>query len=222
MTREELDITLCRDISAILNDAIEQKGQASIGVSGGSTPLNLFEHLSKTHLDWEKVSVFPIDERFLEDEHRDQNGTLIRNHFLKSNAKAAKFFPLVYDTNDYHQNLTVAESKLSAIQAPYDVIVLGMGLDGHTASLFPEIDNLSAGLDANNQQLLINTQPKNAPYKRISMTKAAIFKSNHLFLHMYGEEKKLLFDKATIVNDPYQFPILAFASHSNFKIYWTK
>lgn len=222
MSRAELEYNLCEDLCSILTKAIEEKGHATLGLSGGSTPKNLFHLLSQRELEWNKISIFPIDERFLDDENKAQNGHLIRSTLLKNKAQKAKFIPLIYNNIDYYVNLEIAEKELSNIQKPYDIILLGMGLDGHTASLFPEINNLKEGLNDQNEKLLINTQPKHAPYKRISMTAAAINTSQHLFLHIYGSEKKLLFDKALGLNDPYQFPITAFANHSNFKIYWTE
>ena len=222
-TRSELEIELATLICQKLEGSIKDHGQASLLVSGGSTPIHLFHLLSTKNIDWNKVTVVPVDDRFLPDGHPDQNGTLIKERLLINNASKANFIPLVVNSTDAQLNLELVENTIAKIVRPFTVVILGMGADGHTASLFPSCKELQLGLNLNNTDSLIITNPTTAPYQRISFTRRALLNTENLYLHCYGEEKKEILD-ALEVSTEKEYPIKAFINQNNIKpeIFWSK
>ena len=222
-TRSELEIELATLICQKLEKSINNNGKASLLVSGGSTPVKLFDLLSNKDIDWEKVTVIPVDDRFLPDGHPDQNGTLIKQHLLVNNTRNANFIPLIVNSTDAHLNLQLVESAIKKITRPFTVVILGMGTDGHTASLFPSCKELHLGLDLQNTASLIITNPTTAPYQRISFTRKALLNTENLYLHCYGEEKKQILD-ALDVNTEKKYPIKVFIDQNYIKpeIFWSK
>lgn len=222
-TRKEIEIELSTLICSKLKNAIDTKGCASLLVSGGSTPVQLFQELSTKNINWSKVNVIPVDERFLPDSNPDQNGNLIKQHLLQNNASVANFQPLILNSEDAELNLSLVKSSIEEILQPFTVVILGMGTDGHTASLFPCSAELDHGLDLGSNDDLIITNPKSAPYQRISFTRKALLNTENLYLHCYGEEKKQLLDRLES-NSEKKHPIKAFIAQSNIKpeIFWSK
>jgi 6-phosphogluconolactonase len=109
---------------------------------------------------------------------------------------------------------------LQQVKLPFDVIILGMGDDGHTASLFPCCKELTQAMDPNNKQKCIVTKPKNAPYERISLTFSTIIKAKQLILHLSGSSKLQTFEFAMTLRDAKKMPIYAFMEQP-LKIYWS-
>lgn len=209
-TREEIENQLCNSIVSALAHDLHRKGKASLLVSGGSTPTRLFNLLSKVELDWENVFISLVDDRFLEDNHSDQNGRMVKELLLINEAESATFIPLVQDASEIESNLSLLTDAFTKIPLPFSAVILGMGDDGHTASLFPDCDELIQGMDFNNQEQFIITNPKAAPYQRISLTRNAILNCNNLFLHFYGEEKMEVFEKASKNDNYLPYPIEGF------------
>jgi len=136
---------LAERIIKTLKKSIETNGSASLVVSGGSTPKTLFELLSQQELDWKKVTITLADERCVPQEDEASNTRLIRENLLQNNASCAQFIPLYENQESPEQAAINASNKLSKIVS-YDIMLLGMGQDGHTASLFPEAVNLADAL----------------------------------------------------------------------------
>lgn len=224
LSREELEKDLADSISETLRAEIEANGSATLLVSGGSTPKGLFLELSKRELDWSRVSVLPVDERFLDDAHADQNGNLIKQNLLINKAAQAQFIPLVLDSEDEGRNLELARHSIQELNQPYTVVILGMGADGHTASLFPDCPELESGMDLGSNDILLSTHPSIAPYARISFSRAAILSSKRLILHLYGQEKKDILQAAQEGLDWKQYPIAGFIQSDDPKLelYWTE
>jgi len=219
--RDLLEIELASMIAETLEMEISNRGEAILAVSGGSTPKGLFEKLSKIEIQWKNVTILPVDDRILSADHEDQNGTMIRSLLVQNKAAVAKFIPLVYNANDKVENLLTARENIGQLKLPITVALLGMGLDGHTASLFPCSNELKAGLDLDNPESLINVQPQNAPYDRISLTASTILDSKKIFLQIFGVDKKDLLEKARIDGNPMKYPINSFLGHEQLKIYWS-
>ena len=216
---EILDIDLSQRIGQLLTQSITENGCASIAVSGGRTPISLFEELSKLNLDWSKVELALVDERWVDAKNEDSNELLVRRHLIKNKATQIKFFPIKNTANSAKEGQLLYEQALQKVKLPFDVIVLGMGDDGHTASLFPCCKELSQAMDPDNQQKCIVTKPKNAPYERISLTFSTISKAKNLFLHLRGSSKLRTFELAMTLKDSNKMPIYAFTEQS-LEIYW--
>ena len=214
--KAELELKLAEEISQKLNLELKNKGEATLLVSGGSTPKKLYEILSNKKIDWNNVSVGLIDERFVATDTIESNELLIKNTLLKNNAADAKFIGLVFDLDDYEENLNIAILKNKVIYKSITCSILGMGLDGHTASLFPNSDEVYTDDSIFGEKIIINTKATSEPSKRISYTKTKILSSKHLFLYFNGKEKLEVFNSAKDFNDSSVKPISAFI-HQNKK-----
>lgn len=181
-----LEVELASKIADILRIAITEKGTATILLSGGSTPKNLYQKLSEIDLDWSKVHVGLVDERFVPQDSPFSNETLIRENLMQNKATAAKMHPMVIHTAEYVENLKLATEENRVFENP-DVIVLGMGDDGHTASLFPNDPSSEEATHSNN--LLANTNAPNEPTQRITFCGPILKKGNHNFLMITGARK---------------------------------
>lgn len=208
-TKEALVLELSFKIADILKTSIEKKEKASLLVSGGSTPKALFEKLSNIDIAWDKVVVALVDERWVNKEHKDSNELLVKTTLLQNYAAKAEFVGM------YQEGISSekADNKCSEIYlkkvAPFDVIVLGMGADAHTASLFPLNEKLEQAYDLENKNLCICIKPTTAPYERMSLTLQGILSADNIILHIEGEEKLKVYKEAISKNDKFKMPIAA-------------
>jgi len=217
---ESLVIDLSQNIYEIINEAIKKRGRASMAVSGGSTPKPLFEELSLLDLDWSKVDLTLVDDRWVDADHKDSNELLVRTHFIKNKAERVNFLPLKNDEQTAKQGISLSEEGLQSFTMPFDVIILGMGEDGHTASLFPCSDELKEGMDLKTKNTLVSTNPKSAPYERISLTAKSIMEAKKVFLHLNGSSKLHTIEEAMNLSDSNKMPIYAFLNHG-LDIFWS-
>ena len=206
----ELATVFSQRIADILKQAISERGKASLVVSGGSTPLPLFKALSVRAVDWSKVTITLADERWVE------------NTDAASNEKASKANFIALKTA--HQNAEDAVEQLTAtfnkVGLPFDVVILGMGEDGHTASLFPCSAQIEAGLDVNSPAMLIATQPTTAPHQRMSFTLRALVSSANVFLHLTGQKKRDVLQDALENYTDLEKPIKAVCDKTNVELMW--
>jgi len=217
---ESLDIDLSLRIGQLLTQSIAENGSASIAVSGGRSPIGFFEELSKINLDWSKVELTLVDERWVDAKNEDSNELLVRKHLIKNKATQIKFFPIKNSAKSVKEGQILHEQVLQQVKLPFDVIILGMGDDGHTASLFPCCKELTQAMDPNNKQKCIVTKPKNAPYERISLTFSTIIKAKQLILHLRGSSKLQTFELSMTLKDAKKMPIYAFTQQP-LEIYWS-
>ena len=217
---ESLVLDLSQNIGEILIEAIEERGRASLAVSGGSTPKPLFEELSLLNIDWSKVDLTLVDDRWVHSDHKDSNELLVKTHFIKNQAAKVNFVPLKNDAKSAKEGTSLSEDALKDIAMPFDLIILGMGADGHTASLFPCSEELPIGMDLNTKSHLVATTPKTAPYERISLTAKAIFEAKRVILHLNGSAKLHTLEEAMSIRDSSKMPIYAFLEHG-LDIFWS-
>jgi 6-phosphogluconolactonase len=219
--RGALDEHLAQDVWQSLNDAIVARGRASLVVSGGSTPKGFFAALTRKKLDWDKLTVTLADDRWVPPAHADSNERLVRENLLVGSAAAARFIPLV--TEDPHPGVAVSTiSRSLADLGTADVMILGMGDDGHFASLFPGSDSLESGLAMDSRQSFIAVDPPVAPHARMSMTLPRIVDTRRLILHIVGEGKRALLHEAARLGDASILPIVAVieARSPQAEVYW--
>ena len=215
--RETLDQALAETVADCLRAGIADRGNAYLVVSGGSTPANLFAKLARAPLDWSRVLVTLADERWVATDHEDSNERLVRETLLTEQAKAAAFLSLVQISNDASRNLSQVSERLAALPE-FDVVLLGMGEDAHTASLFPCAPELERGLTT--AQSILITHPKNAPYERISLSKQRLLRTRCGIIHIVGDKKKAVFEAASAVGDETTNPINAFLGPAGFDCWW--
>jgi 6-phosphogluconolactonase len=196
VSADHLAAQLAPDIAQRLHAAINARGKAVLSVSGGKSPIALFEALRVHAIDWSKVIVTLVDERCVSNTHRDSNAHLVKQHLLQGAAHAATLVPMVSETidvSDVTQQAVWAGAQLRTA-GPADVLVLGMGADGHTASLFPDAPNLAQALDLQNTQVCVGITlphpPVNAPYPRVTQTMAQLLKAKRIVLPINGDDKR--------------------------------
>jgi 6-phosphogluconolactonase len=186
---------LAQAVADALRHGVEQRGAASLAVSGGRTPLAFFEALSHQKLDWSKVSITLADERWVPQSDARSNTKLVYQHLLVNEALPARFVPLVNHATTPEAGLKQSLAALHALPLPLDVVVLGMGDDGHTASWFPGGDHLAQALDAQAPPL-VTMRAEGAPEPRITFTAPVLLHAAHLFLHFEGASKRAVYEKA--------------------------
>lgn len=225
-SRESLAVTLARKVASKLKEAIEERGEASLLVSGGSTPKAFFNELSGLQLAWDKVVVSLVDERWVAPSEADSNARLVTEHLLVNEASTAQFVALYeaeHDpTDDPQGTLTAILQRHQKLHMPFDVIVLGMGDDMHTASLFPCCQQLDEAFDLNSRCPLVFTKPATAPHLRVSHTLKALISSRNLFLHIVGSAKYQVLQQALDEHDDYLAPIAAVARRANLQVMWAE
>ncbi len=192
-------------IATLLSDAIAQRGVATLAVSGGRSPRPVLEALSKVPLDWTKLIVTLVDERWVDPVSADSNERLVRETLLQGPATAARFVPMKNGAVDAYAGQSAVEADFAALPWPFDIILLGMGDDGHTASLFPEGKELAEGLSSD--AYTIAATPPVAPHQRLSLTAHAILQSRHIFLQIGGAGKKAVYDQALAGGPIEELPI---------------
>lgn len=214
---------LATHIVNTLKQAIEQKGHASIAVSGGKTPIPLFTLLSQQTLEWEKVFITLVDDRWVDDTNDASNEKLVLTYLLQNKAKLANFVGLKNHFDNPFDGATLTEQMLNKIPMPFDVLILGMGEDGHTASLFPHAANLASGLEMNSGKKVIGITPLTASFDRITLTLPAILNSHNIYLHLVGESKNSVLAQAEKGDDITEMPIRAILQQDKVNVigFWT-
>ena len=195
-SREALLDALVSRIAENIGDAVAERGSASLLVSGGSTPKALFERLSHVALPWEKVTVSLVDERWVDVTSSESNEHLVRTSLLQNRAQKARFIGLKTDHENAKEGVTECEKRLTALPSRPDVVILGMGSDGHTASFFPHMPNLGKAMDMQSGARCIDALSPNAPHDRMTLTLPFLLTARNLLLHIEGEEKLRVFERA--------------------------
>lgn len=188
---------LAQDIGRRIAACLQQSRQCTFAVSGGRSPVPLFTRLAQLELDWSRVHVRLVDERYVPPEHPDSNEGLVRRHLLIERAASAHFRGLYMPGAD----IKAAVAAANAEAQPVSVALLGMGDDGHTASLFPGAAQLAAALSPQAACYLHITPPA-APHERISMSLAALRACDHRILYIAGEKKRAVLHQAKEKADP--------------------
>ena len=197
-----------------LSAAIESNGEASLVLSGGSTPKPLFEALRTRDLQWNKVTVTLADERWVAESDADSNAAFVKNTLLTDKAAAARFVGLYKDGAQPHQGVSSIHDQLQAVPQPFTVVVLGMGGDGHTASLFPGAKGTQEAM-RETQSLVSIVEPETVPQARITLTLAALMNTDCQLLHITGAEKRSLVDEVLADPKASNYPIAKFLNPDN-------
>ncbi|MFG3452867.1 6-phosphogluconolactonase [Stutzerimonas stutzeri] len=209
---------LAERVARALEVAITEQGGASLVVSGGRSPVAFFEALSMCELDWSRVQISLADERWVDVSDPDSNEGLLRRHLLQNAAADAQLIGLSLPAESLEQAARLASQKLASLGQPIDVLVLGMGGDGHTASLFPGSPLLAQGLDPDTSERCLPMLAPVKPQQRISMTYPLLASARLQLLAIQGADKLKTMEQALSV-EPMQMPIRAFL-HSPLEIYW--
>ncbi|GGY91183.1 6-phosphogluconolactonase [Shewanella fodinae] len=221
-SKEQLEQQLAERIAVGLQEAIDNRGKASLVVSGGSTPLGLFEKLSRKVLDWSEVFVTLADERWVDNASADSNEHLVRQHLLQHHAASAKFRGLKNMFATAAAGVAMTTEQLANIPRPFDVVVLGMGNDGHTCSWFPCAPAAELQHALTTDALLCAMHPQTAPHARITLSRHAVLGSRQIYLHLVGQQKLDVYHRALAADDIMEMPVRAVLSQHKIPVdvYW--
>ena len=178
---------LTESIADSLISSINLKGHASFVVCGGNSPIELYKNLSSKNLDWSKVSIFLGDDRLVPADHEDSNNYLIHQYLIQNNASSASFHSLL-DHKD----------SIEDVKRPFDLVLLGLGNDGHFASLFPAQLSIPEALDSEaSPAIIVSDQELGSPsYKRISMNLPLLINTKRCILLVPSPEKRKIVETA--------------------------
>jgi 6-phosphogluconolactonase len=200
---------LAKAVAANITAAIAARGAASLAVSGGSTPARFFAALGKhTDIDWDKVTVTLVDERWVPDTHDRSNAMLVNETLLQGPAAVAHFVPL-YTGGAAPDAAAVARANagLAEVPRPFAAVILGMGEDGHTASFFPGSDRLDQALTAPGPAIAITAPGAGEP--RITLTLPTLLNTDALYLHIEQKSKAEVLDRALAEGEIADMPVRA-------------
>lgn len=209
---------LATDVAEQLRTAISARGEATLVVSGGRSPVAFFQHLAKQGLDWSKVTITLADERWVPVEHADSNAGLLKQHLLQGPAAKARFLSLYSAAANLEEAAEQADRLLAELPV-IDVLVLGMGDDGHTASLFPNSPNLTEALQADGTRRCWPMLAPTVPHQRLTMSRALLATANYTVLSISGSSKLTTLSAALASDDVATMPIRAFLQPT-LEIYW--
>jgi len=193
-------------IAGQLQTAIAQRGRATLAVSGGRSPIALFEQLRQQDVDWARVHLTLVDERCVPEQHPDSNALLVRKHLLQGVAAQARFTAWLDQPWPVHTLPAApalaerASQRLRALGDVLDVLLLGMGDDGHTASWFPDSPGLHEALHGT--QPVVHTQPRTAAHPRLTLTRAWVLAARQRHLALAGAVKLAVYQRALAAPSP--------------------
>ncbi|OOG48668.1 6-phosphogluconolactonase [Rhodanobacter sp. C01] len=216
-------VALAERVAERLRSALAERGHAVLAVSGGSTPKEFFAHLSRETLDWAKVQVTLVDERWVPDSDERSNARLAKTLLLQHAAGVAQFVPLYTDAPTPEQGLAAVTARIDALKLPFDAVVLGMGDDGHTASFFPGGDHLAEALDLEGQTRVLPMRAPGAGEPRITLTLPTLLDTHALYLLVTGEHKRdLLADVRLGLDTAKNYPVRAVLTQQRVPVavYW--
>lgn len=219
-SREAASVAAAERIAAALQRSLDATTSASLVVSGGTTPGRCFEELSGQHLEWSRVGVLASDDRWVPADHDDSNEKLVRETLLKNAASAAEFLPFYAPDVSVEDRCVELNDEIRTVPFPFAVALLGMGSDGHFASLFPDAGNLDEGLDTENLAMCIPVTTAASPHVRISLTLSALSRSYEIVLLFFGDDKRAVYEAAR--DGDRQFPVSALLRQKRapVHVYW--
>lgn len=194
--KAQLASALAKAVAADLRGAIARRGAARLAVSGGTTPRAFLTELSKQTLDWAHVTVVPVDDRWVAPDHPRSNERLLRETLFQGAAAQATLLPLRRPTATPEAALLPVLTQVANEALPLDVVVLGMGDDGHVASLFPDLVRRDIGLQPRGRAPVLAIRTASQPEPRMTLTLSAIFTAPSLYLHIEGAKKREVLDNA--------------------------
>jgi 6-phosphogluconolactonase len=204
---EEMAQAVAGDVGFIIESALDARDAALIAVPGGNTPVPVFEQLTERSLSWRKVTVIPTDDRLVAVDNDLSNARLLARAFMPSGARVV---PIATVNDDYRAAGNAADARLQDLPWPPDLAWLGMGKDGHTASIFAGPD-LQDALDAPKARRAVGVMPDplppEAPVARVTLTRAAILSARTIIITITGQEKRDLLEQAIEDGQSSKLPI---------------
>ena len=226
-SRKEFFSAVAKQCENYLQKSLLETGSASFIVPGGTTPAPVFEQLSNSELDWQNITIAQSDERWLKADHLQSNQRLTTKNLLINQAKSAKYIAMKNSYATAMDGESECCENYKILAAPFSVTMLGMGLDGHIASLFPNSKSIEHGLDLNNSNLCIAIDATGCPVagdypERMSLTLSAILNSQVIILLVTGNEKLSVIEQAINNKSSDELPVSYLVNQNKIpvEIYW--
>lgn len=219
-SRDAASIAAAGHIAAALRTRLTTQGAASMVVTGGSSPARCYAELAATAIDWSRVHVVLSDERWVVPTHKDSNEKLVRDTLLCDRAAAAELIPIYSAADSPAKRCTALNGILRNLPLPFSCALLGMGDDGHFASLFPDADNLAAGLDPNNSEWCVPVTTAASEHLRVSMTLGALLQSEQIVLLFFGAIKRDIYEQAKAAAPDYPVTSLLSQARVPVHVFW--
>jgi 6-phosphogluconolactonase len=204
---DELADAVAGDVGFIIESALDARGSALIALPGGKTPLPIYKKLAEAELPWKKVTIIPTDDRLVPLDSDQSNIRAIAQTFLPTGARV---FPISTEIDDYKLAGGAADARLQDLPWPPDLVWLGMGEDGHTASIFAGPD-LQDALDAPKARRAVGVMPdplpEDAPVARVTLTRASILAAKTVTIVITGQKKRDLLEQAIADGQSSKLPI---------------
>jgi len=207
-------------LTKILSRSLLNQSRVSLAVSGGRSPIATFERLSVSQIQWANIDITLVDERWVDKNHEDSSEGLVRRYLLKNATEKAKFIGLKNESLTAKDGQVDCYLALQQLVQPFEVVLLGMGLDGHTASLFPDCPELTMAMDSAQSLRCLATTPKSANHERMTFSYNTIMEARHRVLHLKGTSKLAILEEAMSLGDPMAMPICAFLQHP-ITLFWS-
>ncbi|MDJ0940524.1 MAG: 6-phosphogluconolactonase [Woeseiaceae bacterium] len=219
-SRDEASLAAAGHIAAAVNRRIDAQGKSSLVVSGGTTPARCFAALAETELPWSNVHVVLSDERWVPADHEDSNERLVRETLFTGHAKDARLLSVYHDELSPDEGAVEVDAGIRKLPFPFACSLLGMGADGHFASLFPDADGLDDGLDPDYGGLATAVSTAASPHPRISLTLAALSRSDSILLLVFGDDKWQTLEAAQAADSALPVAKLLKQNRAPVSIYW--
>jgi 6-phosphogluconolactonase len=194
-TVDEMAGAVAGDVAFVVDNALEARGEALIALPGGKSPIPIFERLTAANIDWSQVTIIPTDDRLVPLTDPLSNVAMIARHFLPKGARVLPIAP--ENAVDYHMAGKAADAQLADLNWPPDLVWLGVGADGHAASIFPGPD-LEEALEGPRRAigLMPDPLPAEGPVARVTLSRAAIRSARGLLLAFSGTGKRAVVERA--------------------------
>jgi 6-phosphogluconolactonase len=222
-SRDQLVTDLCGEVLRNLSQSINERQKASMLLSGGSTPGPLYDLMSNQDMEWHNVWFSATDERWVETDHQDSNERLIRAKLLQNKAASANYVSLKSDHSTPHLGQEDTEKNFANFPLPIDIVLLGMGEDGHVASLFPNVEDSQKAMAKEINDLCHAVKREEGDVDRMTITLNGLLNSKRIFLFFYGQKKLEVFNTAkTAKADQLPVSYLLHQAEVPISLYWAE
>lgn len=219
-TREEASASAANFIGESLADSLNQQGTASLVVSGGTSPKRCFNCLSDFDICWGKVKIVLSDERWVAADDANSNENLVRRELLVNRACGAELLPFYDKFVEIEKCCEYIDNEIRHNCLPFACSLLGMGTDGHFASLFPDVEDLQQKLNIDESRYCVSVETASSPYPRVSLTLFALSHSRSILLLIFGDEKRAIYEQAKNLETQYPISLLLSQCRAPVHVFW--